>query len=377
MFKQALKSCALSLVIFLLLLEGAAYLYILFVNPNIPLPTYRIINASNRFWCDLDEHFGVWHQPGATYLHNKACFTAFYTANAHGMRDKERDKRSSAPRAVILGDSFIEGWGIPDGARLSDILEERLQAEVLNFGTSGGFGTIQEWLQYKYLVKQFDHDVVILGILPHNDFKDNSLEIDEALNYKYYKPYLVGTYPDYRLYYRFDRLPQQDTVHSVMRSIDFTIREWSACYRVIRYLSSFKIRDMQLVPRWESEYGSDPKQLSTYYTFSEKDWNIMKYSIEQLVSEAGRRKVLIFSIPVYSDLLRYDGTEPPLSANLRRLAEQHGFIYVDLLAELSRKGLTAHDLFFVCDNHWNAYANRVAADILLPYVQRCLTPNQQ
>ncbi len=376
MFKQILKSCALSLVIFLLLLEGASYLYILFVNPNIPLPTYRVIDASNRFWCDIDEHFGVWHQPHATYLHNKACFTAIYTANAYGMRDKARDKHAAAPRAVILGDSFVEGWGIADGERLSDVLEERLQAEVLNFGTSGGFGTIQEWLQYKHLVKQFEHDVVILGVLPHNDFKDNSLEIDELIDSKHYKPYLVGTYPDYKLHYRFDKLPEQTSAQSFLRSIDFTIREWSACYRILRYLGSFRIKDMQLVPRWELEYGADPTRHSMYHQFAERDWDIMKYAIEQLVGEAGHRKVLIFTIPVYSDFLKYDGAEPPLSRRFRQLAQQHGFVYVDLLAELARRHVTAHDLFFVCDNHWNPYANRVVADILLPYVQRCLTPNR-
>ncbi|MDE8731362.1 hypothetical protein PZH39_16930, partial [Desulfovibrio desulfuricans] len=32
-------------------------------------------------------------------------------SNAFGMRDKERTKDADQPRVVILGDSFIEGWG--------------------------------------------------------------------------------------------------------------------------------------------------------------------------------------------------------------------------------------------------------------------------
>lgn len=196
-----LKRFLIFLFMLIAMLEVASYFYIKYINTNIQMPSYSLVNVNSKFWTFSDEHFGVWHHPSSTYLHKKPCFTAQYASNAFGMRDKERTKDADQPRVVILGDSFIEGWGNRSEDRLSNRLEASTGKEVLNFGTSGGFGTIQEWLQYKHMVKQFRHDVVLLGILPRNDFEDNSLDFYYTQDTDDYRPYLVGDYPDYKLFY--------------------------------------------------------------------------------------------------------------------------------------------------------------------------------
>lgn len=370
---SALKQFGLWLVIMIGLLELSSFLYIKYINPNIPLPTYSMVNAGSKFWVEIDEHFGVWHKPGSSYLHNKSCFVVKYQANAMGMRDKERSLASSSPRVAILGDSFIEGWGNASPDRLSDRLEKALGTEVLNFGTSGGFGTVQEWLQYKHFVSRFSHDVVILGVLPHNDFNDNSYAMAVQQKSTAYRPYLVGQYPDYKLVYTANHLPDYNKGTPWLKSFDFTLREWSSFYRLMRYLGSFRIRNYKLVPHWQAEFDDTGKpDHSYYYDFAEADWQVMRYTIEQLVAEAKGKKVIVFTIPVHSDFLRYKGEEPPLSEKLRQLSEQKNFVYVDMLKEMSQRGLNAHDLFFVCDNHWGAFGNEVAAGILLPHVEKAL-----
>ena len=141
---RMLKNTTIFILIFACFLEIASWLYIRFINPNIPLPTYSFVNASSKFWVYIDKNFGVWHEPNSNYLHNKSCFVVQYHANSKGMRDKERDLIGKSPRVILMGDSFIEGWGNEPEDRLSDRLERSLGHEVLNFGTSGSFGTRSE-----------------------------------------------------------------------------------------------------------------------------------------------------------------------------------------------------------------------------------------
>lgn len=364
-----LKGFFVFLFVLVVLLEAGSYLYIRFVNTNIPMPTYSFVNAGTKFWVYIDEHFGVWHAPHSEYLHNKSCFVEKYEANKFGMRDEETTLESAHPRVAVLGDSFMEGWGNKEKQRVSELLEAHHGVEVLNFGTSGGFGTIQEWLQYKHLVDKFDHDVVLLGILPHNDFKDNDYEL--GLRGGDYRPYLKGDYPDYELVYSADALPDLDRPTPLLRSFDYTFREWSSFYRIMRYLGSYRIKDFKLVPRWQEEFErEEPK--SHYYSFSEEEWDIMRYSLERLAAEVGDKKLIVFTIPVTPDFQEYDGDVPPLSSRIRSVIEGNGGIYVDLLEEMHKRGYTPHDLFFVCDNHWSPFGNEVAASILSPYVEKAL-----
>lgn len=367
-----LKKLLFLLVIFIAMLEAASYFYIKYVNTNIQMPSYSLVNVNSKFWTFSDEHFGVWHHPSSTYLHKKPCFTQSYASNAYGMRDKERTKDAEQQRVVVLGDSFIEGWGNRSEDRLSNLLEASTGAEVLNFGTSGGFGTIQEWLQYKYMVKQFRHDVVLLGILPRNDFEDNSLEFYYTQKTDDYRPYLVGDYPDYKLFYPVKTLPHPTRFEAFTKSLQLSLLEWSCLYRVAIYLNDFKIEHMKLVPRWAPENISDPAGGSMYYSTQENEWNIMRYSIEQLVAEAGNRKVIVFTIPAYQDFEHYDGQEPPLARKLRELANRIGATYVDLMPAMVARGVKFPDLYLSCDKHWNAFGNAVAADILEPYVRAAL-----
>ena len=59
---------------------------------------------------------------------------------------------------------YLEGYGINE--------EKRGQIKHLNFGSSGNFGSIQEWLIYKHLGSRLDHSDVFIFCLPANDFSD-------------------------------------------------------------------------------------------------------------------------------------------------------------------------------------------------------------
>lgn len=96
------------------------------------------------------------------------------STNAHGQRDRQRSltKPVGVRRVILLGDSVVEGWGLPD---LDDTLSRQLEAlhpdgslEVLNFGISGYSTRAEvELLEQKGLA--FAPDGVVL-LFTENDF---------------------------------------------------------------------------------------------------------------------------------------------------------------------------------------------------------------
>lgn len=56
------------------------------------------------------------------------------------------------------------------------------------------FSTYQELLAYKYFSKKYEHDALIIGLLPVNDFFDNNLHLTNSTHPQYiyrYRPYLI------------------------------------------------------------------------------------------------------------------------------------------------------------------------------------------
>ena len=46
---------------------------------------------------------------------------------------------------------------------------------------------------YRYFKNSFDHNKVIVGLFPTNDFSDNSIEYGQVYFKKRYKPYYIPT----------------------------------------------------------------------------------------------------------------------------------------------------------------------------------------
>lgn len=78
---------------------------------------------------------------------------------------------------------------------------ENKHNEHLNFGINGT-SLINYYLLHKHLAKRFEHDVVIIGFLPANDFEDYS-DGDEAglVQFPIYRPYWKSANSGYDLKY--------------------------------------------------------------------------------------------------------------------------------------------------------------------------------
>ncbi len=97
-------------------------------------------HGTETYWWGDHPEFGVWRYPNAEFHHRASCFDVRYHANSVGMRDRERPLETADHRVVVLGDSFMEGWGINDSERLSNRLEQATGVPHMNFAMAH-FGT--------------------------------------------------------------------------------------------------------------------------------------------------------------------------------------------------------------------------------------------
>lgn len=315
----------------------------------LSIPTYSLANARSRFWADQDPIVGVWHEPHSSYRHRMSAFDITYTANAHGARDRERSfSAEGAPRVVVMGDSFVEGYGVETADRLSDRLERSSGVAHLNFGTSGSFGPTQYFLLYTSRVARFEHDAVMVGLLPDNDFHDDDPAFLRAAHASRYRPFLEGRYPEYDLAYTRSALP--------------ALAKGASMERLALQFSNTAILLKHIIGARRQQASGRPENYSGYFDFTPEQFDRMRFVIEQFHQAVGSRRLLVFTIPCWNDLERVRTSGPaPLPAKLAAVCKELGVEYVDILpAELALPDRGA-SCYLPCDRHWSARGNEVAA----------------
>jgi hypothetical protein len=332
-------------------------------------------NNMNGFWADLNPDFGVWHRSNATFKHEGSCFEVTYATNSYGAIDSERSIRSTEPRVIVLGDSMLEGYTLKRSDRLSDQLEQKTGIAFLNFATSQVFGPVQYLLAYETLASKFDHEAILVGFLPDNDFTESSWEIGRKIWYKRYRPYFVGEDGHYELtYFNRDALnvPRgtDDWLHKPFRYVwdnTSTMRALRRAYFLLKY----QIIEKNKIARAAGTLNST--SISYYFDYDEKDFALVRFILERLMKSAGKRTLILVTIPLMRDLLNLrDRGQPPLPARFEQLSKELGFIYVDLLPTFAADPGNWERYYHTCERHWTREANAIAAGVLAPVFSKIL-----
>lgn len=311
------------------------------------LDSQRPDYGTQRYWQGNHERFGVWRHPNTRTRHQSECFDVDYRSNAIGARDIERSRDTRVPRVVVLGDSFLGGWGVAAGERLSNRLEASTGIEHINLAMAF-FGPYQELIVYRELARDYSHDAVLVGLLPANDFVDIDLEQARIeLDYQYlYRPYLTGDPPDYT---------HLDLEEPPLRR---GLRDISYLFNALLSLASRQALATNRDPE-EAEFPS------WYYDYSETQVARLDEILRRLSHAAAGKTLVVLLIPTAQDFTRFDHSGPaPLSRHLAELSKQEGFILVDLLPAMARRTGERARFFFPCDYHWSPLGNRVAAQLV-------------
>jgi hypothetical protein len=356
---SALRILAINFVIFAVLAEVVCLIYINVTNWPGSKPSYHV--DYNLFWADIDPAFGVWHRPNGHFIHKSGCYSVAYDTNSYGARDAERTIHSSAPRTIVLGDSMIEGIGQPADKRLTNILEKDTGQEYLNFGTGGNFGPLQYALLYKTLASKFDHKLVLVGVVPDNDFHD--------MDFAYWKSH--GWNGKYRPYYADDLSVFYDGKFNPNAGEGL----WDHTEAVMRaYLASYHVGtfvDSRLYWRKLSPY-------SGYHDFNSVDIARLEKALDDIkaTADAHGAKMAVFLIPHAIDFQRLHKTGTNLLGPvLDKWGREEGVPVKDLLPEMDAMSGGDFLSYSLCDGHWSVRGGAVAAQILEPWLREISSGN--
>jgi len=329
------------------------------------MPTYRW-PSFQPFWADIDPDFGVWHAPYARHTHINACYNLEYRANEQGMRDRPRPLQADGPRIAMLGDSFVEGYGLARADRVSDRLEAATGVPHLNFGTSGNFGPTQFTVQYRSLVERFDHTGVMINILPDNDFTDDDPDFWERSGRERYRPYFFEAADGFRLgYLHQDALgpSTQDRYDAFIRGSRNVIRSFTHIAGAVDYFQGW----ISYVLGTKKSKASLPGMgsYSGYYDYTPEQARRFEWVLSRLVEATDDRPVLIVAIPRPSDVERYRRQgRPPATVLLQGIAAKHDRVaLIDLLPRFA----AAEDLgtlYNACDGHWSREGAALASELI-------------
>jgi hypothetical protein len=301
------------------------------------------------FWTNRHPEFGAWRPANATHQHRGRCFDVKLRTNSVGARDAERPLRSRDKRVVVLGDSFMGGWGVEEDERLSNLMEEQTRVAHLNFAMDA-FGPYQSLLLYQTLASRYDHDVVLLGLLPENDLVDIDFEQSRHLaGYNpRFRPYLIGTPPD------FEHLDYRDS------ALSHGLRQVSYLYKTLLLLPRTRVPEGQ---PYDEAHAEAP---SWFYDYTRDQVLRLEEILRRLSDAAGDKTLAVALLPVEKDLERLElSGPPPLTRRLARLARKEGFVLVNLLPPMAEAGPEKWGAYYhECDYHWSPEGHRVAAGIL-------------
>lgn len=365
-----------SIFISLALLELCVYLTVRAGLLDINIPTYDTRAVSffkHNYMAFYDPYIGKWQVPGATQRHKKICFDVFYTVNSEGMRDKEYSKESDSYRVAALGDSYMQGWGIDYDSRLTSLLRQQTGLEHMNFACPG-LDPVQYLQVYRTRTSRYDHDAVVIGLFPGNDlvWPHNPPRKGE----KYKKPFYSGNYPDYTLHLPNDLINLDSGVDRLYHDLETInikkiLRTFTYTYNAIIYVEQLIKERNRMRPEADAAVGAAPKKqkkpTSLYYGYTDNQWDLLRYILQQFRKEAGERPILLVTIPMEEDVRNYRryGGPVPLVAALKDYCPTLGIDYVDLMENMPTAKGEFDKLIFPCDMHLSERGNKAALEVLL------------
>jgi len=168
---------------------------VLFILPEISLRLLGFHGEENsKTFIRQDKELGWSLVPDADAIDEGFEWRIKYKINKDGFRDKPRlkEKRKGIYRALMLGDSFVEGYGIQQDKRFSELTEAMCnkdleKVEIINAGVRG-YNLAQYYILFQSLYKKYKPDlVVIVPCLGDLDVVTDRMLIDNAA--VYYRPF--------------------------------------------------------------------------------------------------------------------------------------------------------------------------------------------
>lgn len=127
-----------TLILYLVIIELVYFLLsIVFYGSNTFLPLTRFNDPP--LYYDMDSLYGVTRQKSTKQLINRPWGGILHETNSLGFRDSEFNRNNT----LVLGNSFIEGYGVNKKDRFTELLEKNTGLDIDNAAFSGVWSPIQ------------------------------------------------------------------------------------------------------------------------------------------------------------------------------------------------------------------------------------------
>ena len=246
---------------------------------NATMPTYEY--QKRRFFGDYDEKFGVWHMPNSHYRHKTKCFDVRYEFNSIGAKDGEFGGSRKSKTDILIGDSMAEGFGLSNKNSLDAAIEDLSGLDVLNFGTSGVFGTTQYSLLYEKFNQQFEHRYLFILLTLSNDFLDDSASFGRLVYHNRYRPYRTPSDEaanDYVLSYR---------GRSELETYNLSLKDFLSGYFASYHFLKFLYKRVKWHSQKRAQFDSNVQAELT----SQHDGKLQLYNLRTMLAIAHANKV--------------------------------------------------------------------------------------
>jgi lysophospholipase L1-like esterase len=317
-----------------------------------------------------DPELGWRHIPGAAGWLVSPEFAVEYRINAAGQRDREVDGEAApgVRRILCFGDSFVEGWGVDQQERVSEVLQRKLAGvEVLNFGVAG-YGTDQEWLLFEKKGAGLRPAWVVLFFYG-NDLWNNAARQGIGAE-RGYKPFFqLGAGGRLQL----SGVPVQKTAfwgpgnQPWTRELAAYLQERLHLWALLRKALAPEIPPQQQQRYYQGLYGAGGEQ-------GEEHWALTGRLLEafaQSVARTGGRMLLVY-VPALVQIEEedwkmkrelhglageYELKKP--QRQVRQLAEAGRIPFLDLDTVFAQQARS--QTLYYRDSHWNAAGHALAA----------------
>lgn len=300
-----------------------------------------------QFW-QYDARYGWSHVPKASGRFASYGFDTIVTTNSAGFRGREiaHEKDPEKKRVLVLGDSYVWGFGVEDDEVFTSRMERLCPGlEAVNFGVSG-YSTDQELLLYRDKGSAYDPDVVVL-VLAGNDYEDNA----RSKVYVYYhKPTFV--LDGDRLVLINDPVPQSNLVLRALAQIAQSSYVLTQMNRIIEALArgASAAPGAKTAPEEKREASAQPRPFP--HTAGQAMTVRLVRELASAVQAAGSQFVVVFT----------DG-HGAMARKLANAVADPAIVYVYLDDAFREAGSGA--LHLPRDFHWNAAGHALVARTVL------------
>jgi hypothetical protein len=330
------------------------------VLPALGPRSGTLVPPASPYWLSARTVIAAPHYSGRLV---GADFETAYQLNSLGFRERELNFAEIGSRRPYLftGDSYFHGWGVEQGARVSDVFADKLSGPnpppVVNLAFPG-FGTFQTVDVLERYAARLRPRIVIHGFFVGND----SIEDVNTLSREAPAGDIAPS--GYRLRARIRNALRTSSLVNLLVMAMWDVPWFRALFESLEIRSDRS----ELYAPVESEV-------------SRQMYRATEAALDRLAAFSRRSEipVLVVLIPDHLQVLRpdlfsaLDASKP--QRQIVQVLERHGVPYLDLTKHF-REVDDPSQLFFRRDKHWNERGHAFVADILFDDLVRATNPIQ-